>query len=236
MDKTAILNSVKKLKEITKKRKFNQTFDICVTLKELNLKSQDDKVDIFFQLPHSKGKKPKICALVGPELETKAKVFDKVIPQSDFPIYSKDPKKLKKLAQEHDYFIAQANLMGDIATHFGKVLGPKGKMPNPKAGCIVPPVIPDLKPIAEKLSKTIRLTTKDQLMVKAGVASEEMKEEEVIDNILAAYNNLLHALPREKQNIKSIYLKLTMGPAIQITDKGPVLKDETKDTKESKGS
>ena len=233
MEKQSILNSIKKVREISKKRKFPQTFDFCVSLQGLNPKSQDDKVDVFIQLPFSKGKTPKICALVGPELETKAKVFNKVILQSQFKEFSRNKKELKKLASEYDYFVAQANLMGDIATHFGKVLGPQGKMPNPKAGCIVPPVIPTLEPIKLKLEKTIRLATKNQTIVRSGIALENMKDEEIQKNIEASYSNLIHELPREKENIKHVYLKLTMGPSVEITDKGPIIKNETTNTKKT---
>ncbi len=229
MDKKAILESIKKLREISKKRNFNQSIDLIVNLKQLDPKNADQKVDLFLQLPKEKPKKPKVCAFVDKELETKAKIFDKVILKDDFQKYSKDKKATKKLASEFDYFVAQANLMGEIATNFGKVLGPKGKMPNPKAGCIVPPVIPTLEPIKKKIESTVRFVTKDQLVVKSSMGSEEMPEEDLVENINFAYNTLLHALPREKENIKSVFIKFTMSPSIEITDKGPVLHSKIKE-------
>lgn len=231
MNQKTILESISKAREISKKRKFPQSFDLIINLTQLDPKDQAQKVDAFIHLPHQKGKIPKICALVGTELESKAKVFDKVITKEDFQLYQKDIKKVKKLVREYDYFIAQANLMSEIASTFGKGLGTVGKMPNPKAGCIIPPVIPDLKPVKENLSKTIRFITKEQLIVKSMIGNEKMKDEEIADNISAAYNSLIHVLPKEENNIRSVYIKLTMGPAIEITDKGPVLHKKLKEDK-----
>jgi len=223
MNKKAILDSVKKLRELSKQRKFKQTVDVSMNLTHLDLKKNpDQKIDIFTQLPHPKGKKPKICALVGKDLATKAKVFDKVILSEEFAAITSDKKALKKLAREYDYFVAQANLMADIGAKFGRVLAPIGKMPNPKAGCIVPPTA-DLEPLAKKLENTIRLITKDQLSIKAIAGSEDMSDEDITDNILAAYHAVAHELPNEKANFKSMFIKFTMSKPVEVTEKGPVI-------------
>lgn len=224
MDKNNIIDSIKKLREISPKRNFSQTLDISVNLAKLDLKNPEQKIDIFVQLPHKLPKEPKICAFVGKELSTKAKAFDKFIMQEDFVKYSKDKKELKKLAREYDYFVAQANLMAEVGSVFGKVLAPIGKMPNPKAGCIVPPTA-DLEPLAKRLKSTVRLITKEQLVVKAVAGTENMSDDILADNIFAVYNALIHKFPQgEKVNMKSFLIKFTMGPSIQITDKGPTVK------------
>ena len=228
MNQKAILDSVKKLREISKERKFKQTIDIAMNLTQLDLKKNpDQKIDLFLQLPHSKGRKTKICALIGKDLETKAEVFDKVILSYDFAAATSDKKALKKLAREYDYFVAQANLMGDIGTKFGKVLAPLGKMPHPKAGCIVPPTA-DLEPVAKKLATTIRLIMKDKMCIKAMAGSEEMSDEDIADNIFAVYNAVAHELPNEKANFKSMIIKFTMGEPIEVTSKGPVIHSKIK--------
>jgi len=234
MNKKAIIDSIKKVREVSPKRKFPQTFDLIINLQNIDVKNPDQKVDLFVQLHYPKGKKPKVCALVGPEMETKAKpLFDQVILKEEFSTYGKNKKAAKKLASSYDYFIAQANLMAEIATAFGKVFGPKGKMPNPKAGCVVPPTI-DLKPIANRLEFTARATTKEEPIVKTAVGTENMKDEEIADNAFTVFNAVLHAVPNEIHNIKSMFLKLSMGPVIQITNKGPVFKENPKKPKEVK--
>ena len=227
MDKKSILDSVKKVREISGKKKFDQTFDISINLVGLNVKKADDKVDLFVQLPGGKGKEAKICAFVGSELGTKAKIFNKVILQEEFSLYKKDKKKLKKLAREFDFFVAQANLMAEVASIFGRVLGPLGKMPNPKSGCVVTPIA-DLDPLKKKLDDTVHLETKNQIVVKAVAGLESMKDESVTDNILSVYNSVMHSLPQEKNNIKSMFLKLTMGPSVEVTANGPVIHEKKK--------
>lgn len=222
MEKKQILDSVKKLREISKQRKFSQTIDVQINIQKIDIKNPDNKIDLFLQLPHGKGKAPKVCALVGKELATKAKIFDKVITHDQFATFTKDKKALKKLAREYDYFVAQANLMAEIGKEFGKFLAPLGKMPNPKAGCIVPPVA-DLEPIKERLQKTVHVQTKDQPSMKSIAGIESMKDEELADNIASVYNAVVHEVPNEKVNIKSVIIKFTMSKPVQITSKGPVL-------------
>ena len=106
--------------------------------------------------------------------------------------------------------------MKDVAKVFGRVLGPRGKMPNPKAGCVVPPNM-NLEAINAKLQKTVRIQCKNNSpTVMTYVGTEDLEEEKVIDNIQTIYNALIHVLPNEENNVKSAYLKLTMGKPIKI--------------------
>ena len=214
MDKKQALQAVHYLQEHSPKRGFKQNYDLLITLKQLNIKKDTDKVLIFTALPHPKGKKAKIGAFVGQELVTSAKAnCDKVITLEEFKTY--DKKTIKKLARDIDYFIAQATLMPQVAAAFGKVLGPLGKMPNPKAGCVVPPTA-DLKQIVQKLQNTIRLETKTDTVIRTVIGTQESKDEDLAENIIHTYNTVMHALPQEKNNIKRVYLKLTMSPAVDV--------------------
>lgn len=216
MEKQAILKVIKELKENSKKRKFSQTYDLIIVLKGLNLKKPEDQVEFFQALKHDNGKKPKICALVGAELASKAKdVCDVVVKDDDFPKYQKDKKAAKKLANECDWFIAQANLMPQVAAAFGRVLGPKGKMPNPKAGCVVPPNA-NLAPLCERLRKTVKVAAKTVPMIQCAVGKEDMKDEDITDNIWTIYDGLVHHLAAGIDNIRSIMLKLTMGKPVKM--------------------
>ncbi len=234
MKKDELLKALKTVKGNSPKRKFKQTYDLIINLKNLDIKKTNNQIDTFVQLHHDRGKKVKICALVGPELKTSAKEpCDMVVALDEFDKYTKDKKLTKKLAQDYDFFIAQANIMPKIAAAFGKVLGPKGKMPNPKAGCIVPPNA-NLVPLVEKLQHTVRVSVKIAPLFQCRIGNEETDDEKLIDNAMIIYNALAHALPNEQNNIKSVYLKLTMGPSIKIgaESKGEVKAPETK--KESK--
>ncbi|MDP2909396.1 MAG: 50S ribosomal protein L1 [Nanoarchaeota archaeon] len=217
MNKEDILNAIKKARESSKKRKFSQTFDLVINLCNLNLKIPEENINTFIILPQGKGKKSKICALVDKELATQAKsVCDKTITKDEFPHYT-EKKVLRKLANEYDYFLAQANLMVDVAKFFGKVFGPRGKMPSPKAGCIVPPNM-DLKMVYNKLQKTVRLQTKNEQAVKCPIGTEDMADEQLQENISTVYNSVVGMLPKDVQNIKNMMLKLTMGSPVLVKE------------------
>jgi len=215
VDKQKIIEAIKKAKE-GKKRNFKQSIDFSIVLKDVNLDSPEERIEEFFVLPKGLNKKKKICALVDKELLTQAKeVFDKVIAKDDFSKYAGNKRKLKKLARAYDYFVAQATIMTDVASTFGKAFGPKGKMPNPKAGCIVPPKA-DLKSLNERLQKTVRIKAKKQPVISVMVGTEDMPEEDVAENINAVYEFVKRKLPRGDQQIKKAYVKLTMGKPVLI--------------------
>ena len=216
MHKQEALEALKKAKTESKKRNFNQGVDLIINLKGIDLKKTENQIDIFVQLHYPPGKKIKICALVGAELMDEAnKTVDKTILSDDFDAYAQNKKLAKKLAREYDYFIGQANIMPKIASVFGKTLGTKGKMPNPKAGCIVPPKT-NLNPLVEKLQKLVRASARTAPVIHTGIGKEDMDEEQVFDNILTVYNAVVAKLPNGEHNIKSVYIKLTMGKAIKV--------------------
>ncbi len=217
MDKKEALETIQEIRKNSEKRNFKQTFDLIINFKGLDLKKPEHNINTFLRLPYSKGRENKVGIFIGKELLNKSKgVCDEIVHESDLAVLAKDKKKLKKLAKKLDYFIAQADIMPKIAMAVGKVLGPMGKMPNPKAGCIVQPTIPDLKPVCAALRNTIRLQTKNEPCIKVPVGKEDSKDEEVAENVMAVYNNIVHLLPQEKHSIKNIFIKLTMGKSFLV--------------------
>jgi len=216
MDKNSLKEAVKKLKESSKKRKFTQKVDLIVNLKGLDLKKPEEQVELYVVLSHDFGRKMKVCALVGPELKEEAeKNTDKMIFVDDFVQYQQNKKLAKQLAEEFDFFIAQANIMPKVAAAFGRVLGSRGKMPNPKAGCVVPPKTA-LRPLYERLQMTSIVRAKVQPVVKCTVGAEGQNEEDIISNVTTIYNALIHKLPQEENNVKNVLLKLTMGKPVEV--------------------
>ena len=213
MENTKILEALKKARE-SKKRNFSQSIDFSILLKEFDLKNPENKVDEFLALPVQNGKKVRICGLVDKDLVTQShEVFDATVSKPEFPEWMNRKKEIRKLARDCDYFVAQATIMTDIASVFGKILGPKGKMPSPKAGCIVPPKI-DLKIIRHKLDNTVHIQTKKQPVVSVMVGKESLSDEEIIKNINAVYALVVSKLPRGEQQIKKTYVKTSMGEPV----------------------
>ncbi|MFC1648495.1 50S ribosomal protein L1 [Nanoarchaeota archaeon] len=213
MDKKVLLEAVKKAKAESSKRNFNQTVEMIISLKDMDMNKPEQQLDFFITTSKSLGIKRSVCALVGPELKDEAKkVCDHVVNQSDFGKL-KGPD-VKKLAKKHDFFIAQANIMPQVATVFGRFLGPRGKMPNPKAGSIVGPKAP-LKPVYEKLQNTIRVSAKKSPVVQVIVGKEDMSDAELAQTAWFIYDQVIHKLPKEHNNVRDVYLKLTMGKSVK---------------------
>lgn len=211
MKKEEIQKAIEELKK-GKKRNFSQSYDLIINLKGINIKS--DPVDFFTNIPNPGSRKSKIAAFVALELVEQAKKHcDLVITEADFPKY--DAKALKKLAREYDYFIAQANLMPKVAQVFGRALGPKGKMPNPKQGCVVPPNA-NLGPLTERLHSAVRLSAKKGTNLQCLVGKDNQSDEQIIENVITVYNSALKQLPQEKNNIKNVQLKLTMSKPVKL--------------------
>lgn len=209
-----IQKAIQTIRKDSKKRNFPQTVELILGLQNLDLKKPDHQVEFFTTLSKSP-KKRRICAFVGPELKDEAeKVCDLIITADDFPKYS-DKKKAKALAVGYDFFIAQANIMAKVATAFGRTLGPRGKMPNPKAGCVVPPKA-NLQPLYDKLQRTIKVSAKTQLQLQLSVANEDMEDKDIVENIAHVYKQLTHHLPTHENNIKTAYIKFTMSKPVRV--------------------
>jgi len=219
MNKEQFKKAIELVKNNSPKRNFKQSYDLIINLQDLDLKKPDQQVNTWATTRYGKGKPVKTCALVGPELADQAKEnCDTVVMHADFPKYAESKILSKKLAKEHEFFIAQANIMPDVAKTFGRTLGSRGKMPNPKLGCVVPPNA-NLKPLVEKLQRTVPLVAKTELSIKCPAGTQDMPDEQVLDNIQAIYNTLIGVLPGEERNIRNIQLKFTMGPPATITQK-----------------
>jgi|TARA_Y100000031_G_C8237383_1_gene393992 large subunit ribosomal protein L1 len=233
MDKTLIEKTLKQVKANSPKKNFKQSIDLIINLKGMDLKKAEQQINMFVTLHNDIGRDVSVCALVGPELEKSAKeVCNEVILAENF-VKFKGKKELKQLAGKYDFFISQANIMAKVATTFGRFLGPKGKMPNPKIGSVLPPNA-NIRPLIEKLKKTATVATKNEPVIKCLVGKEDFDDNIVIDNILTIYNSVLQKLPGESQNIKSVMLKLTMGPAFKVGEEVKELVKEEKSKKESK--
>ncbi len=199
----------KALEELRKneKRKFDQSVDLIINLQKYDLKK--NPLNIFVTIPH-KVKEKRICAF----LENKNKNVDTVT-REEFKSYT-GKKELKNLVNHYDFFIAQASVMPSVATTFGRVLGPLGKMPSPQLGVIFDASDKNVADIKEKINNSLRLRTKDA-SIKVLIGKESMKDEDIIENVMVVYNAAVKTLLKEKDNIKNVELKFTMTKPVKIS-------------------
>jgi large subunit ribosomal protein L1 len=184
----------------TDKKKFDQSVDLIINLQKFDVKRE--QLNLFVSVPH-KTKDKKICGF----LEIKNDNVDTIM-KSEFKKYS-DKKELKKLISKYDFFIAQASLMPVVATTFGRVLGPAGKMPSPQLGILMNVDDKAINELKNKINSSLKIKTKEA-SIKVPVGKQSMKDEEIIENVLAVYNTVLKALPKGNDNLKNIELKFTM--------------------------
>jgi len=197
-----LLESIKKVRE-SKKRNFNQIFDLIINLKEIDLKKTENKIDEHFTLPKGTGKVGSITLF-----SDSAKKIEgcKIIKGTEIEGLGK--KDLKKVIKETDFFLSEPKLMSVVGKHLGKFLAPRGMMPKPVAG--------DINKIIESTKKGIRIRLDKQPIIHTIVGSEKMDDKEVEENIKTLLVHLEKKLPRGKNNIKSVYLKTTMGHPVKI--------------------
>jgi large subunit ribosomal protein L1 len=207
------VEAVQKAIEESKKleRKFKQSVDVVINLKNIDMNDAKNRIEDEVMLPHGRGIEAKLALFASGDLALKSKTHvDLLIKPEEIEELAKDKKKFKKIADEYDFFIAEAPLMPTIGKTLGIILGPRGKMPKP-----VPPTI-DIANMAKSMRKTVKIRSKTTKTIHATVGREEMNAQHIADNIDAILKRLEGKLERGKLNIGSVYVKTSMGPPMRI--------------------
>lgn len=205
-----IISALKEAKEKATKRKFIQSVDLAVNLKSVDLKNPENRFRQEVLLTHGKGRPARI-GVIGSHLASGAKGYaDMTITESELDAIEKDKKIAKKLVETTDFFVSEPQLMARLGKSMGKIMGPRGKMPKPLPGNVDP------KPMIGRLKNTVTLSLSQSPVVHCCVGSEVMEDKQIEDNVNAVLHALEQKLPQGRQNIRSMYLKLTMGPSIKV--------------------
>ena len=199
-------------KSITKK-KFAQSIDLVVRLREVDLKKPENRINETIALPNPPEKGLKVCVIASGDLATRAKSAgaDMLIGRQELDDISKDKKAARKLAQEYDFFIAEAPLMPLVGRALGSFLGPRGKMPTP-----VPPNAP-IEQIVANHRKMVRVRMREQPVLQCRVGTETMADEKLAENIQAVVSRIEQKLERGFKNIGEILVKGTMSKPVKIS-------------------
>ncbi len=206
-----IVEAVKEAIENSRERKFRESVDLAINLKDVDLSIPKNRINEEIILPNGRGKDVKIAIFASGETALKGKeCADLIIPPEEIDKLGEDKRKARKLANQYDFFLAEAPLMARIGKVLGIILGPRGKMPKP-----LPPGR-DPCPFVNNLKKTVRARSKDRRTFHVPVGTKDMSPEEIAANIEEVLNRIEHKLERGVQNIDSVYVKTTMGSAIKI--------------------
>jgi large subunit ribosomal protein L1 len=212
LDKNTLLGAVKEAKANSGEKKFTQSIELILDIKEIDMKSPEGKIQQVVDLPHITGKPNKIVVFATGELALKAKQanVNKVLERADLEALAGKKKELRKLASTYDVFLSEAPLMPLVGRLLGPVLGPRGKLPVP-----VPPNA-DIAPLITKHHKTIVVRMRNQPIIQCAVGTADMTEEDIVDNIQAVLRMLEGKLKRGLKNVKYAFIKTSMGTPVKI--------------------
>ncbi|MGC8565317.1 MAG: 50S ribosomal protein L1 [Thermoplasmata archaeon] len=210
MDKD-IYEAVKKALDESKKRNFKESVDLAFNLKYVDLSDPKKRINEEILLPHGRGRPIKVVVFASGDTALKAKnVADLVITPEELDKLAEDKRRAKKLANQYDFFLAEAGLMTKIGKLLGVVLGPRGKMPKP-----IPPGS-DPANIIQSLKRTVRARSKERRTFHVPVGTRDMKPEDIAENIEEVLKKITGKLEKGAGNIDSVYVKTTMGPSYKL--------------------
>jgi len=202
-----IIEKLKEAKENSKERKFKQTWDLIINLRNIDLNKPENRFSGNVFLPNEIGKEIKVCVITDTMAKKAEELGTKVIKKDDIKKMKK--RELKSLASQYDYFLGEVSLMPLIGKIMGPLLGPRGKMPKP-----VPPNA-DLKKLIESGKRSFNVNVKSPI-IQGAVGTEDMEFEKVKENIKTVLEFVLKNLPKGEKQIKNVLVKLTMGKPTKI--------------------
>ncbi|MEM2873202.1 MAG: 50S ribosomal protein L1 [Nitrososphaerales archaeon] len=207
-----LVEIVKKARESAKKRNFSQSFELILSLQDIDFKKKEFSINEVVFLPYAFTNPSPICVFASGDMALRARNsgVDRVIEPEELDKLMTSKREARKIAQNYTFFLAEAPLMPRIGKIFGPYLGPKGKMPSP-----LPPNAPIENIIARYRSAT-RVRTKNQLTISCKIGDEGMSDDKIAENSQAVISAIEKKLPLGSKNIKNIIVKLTMSPVVKV--------------------
>ena len=198
------------VKEITY-TKFDASFDIDVRL-GVDPRKADQMVRGVVSLPNGTGKEVRVLVLCSPDAEAAAKEAG-----ADYVGLDEYIEKIKGGWTDVDVIITQPAIMGKIGA-LGRILGPRGLMPNPKSGTVTMDVA---KAVKEVKQGKIDFKVDKNGIVHASIGKASFSADKMVENAKEFINTLIKLKPATAKGtyIKSIYLSSTMSPGIKVDTK-----------------
>ena len=206
------VDALKKLQEISKATsKFNETVECHMRL-GIDVRQADQQIRSTVVLPAGLGKTVRVCVIA-----KGAKATEATEAGADFAGAEEILDKIAGGWFEFDTLIATPDCMGMLGK-LGRVLGPKGLMPNPKTGTVTMDVA---KAVKDAKAGKVEFRADKQGMIHCPIGKVEFAADDLIKNYATLADAILRAKPATAKGtfVKSIYLATTMGPGIKLDPK-----------------
>ncbi len=206
------VDALKKLQEISKATsKFNETVECHMRL-GIDVRQADQQIRSTVVLPAGLGKTVRVCVIA-----KGAKATEATEAGADFAGAEEILDKIAGGWFEFDTLIATPDCMGMLGK-LGRVLGPKGLMPNPKTGTVTMDVA---KAVKDAKAGKVEFRADKQGMIHCPIGKVEFAADDLIKNYATLADAILRAKPAAAKGtfVKSIYLATTMGPGIKLDPK-----------------
>jgi len=212
VEKSVLIDALKKAKEQAPERKFTESVDMTINLKNIDMSQPKNRIDETILLPNGNGRVVKIAVLGSGDIVTQAREsgVELIMGPEEIERLEGAPREARKVASEHQFFLAETQVMSLVGRWLGPRLGPRGRMPQP-----IPAGV-DIRPIVERLRKSVKVRTKDKMSFSLKVGTTSMSEEEVAENIDAILKRILGKLEMGDFQVRSVYVKTTMGPSVKV--------------------
>ncbi len=206
MEPDDIVESVEKVL-CAPERKFVESVDLCINLKNVDLKQPKNRIDLDVNLPNS-FRELQIGVFASGEIALKAKEAGAGVVDPD-ELKKMDKKRARMLVNKYDLFAADVAFMALVGKSLGTILGPRGKMPTP-----IPPGA-EPEQILSRLKRLEKIKSKVATFWVC-IGRKDMSAKDIAENAAAVINAVESHLERGIQNIGSIYMKTTMGPSVKV--------------------
>ena len=188
--------------------KFDASFDIDVRL-GVDPRKANQMVRGIVTLPHGTGKVVRVLVLCTPDKEEEARVAG-----ADHVGLDEYVEKIKKGWTDVDVIITMPSVMPKIGA-LGKILGPRGLMPNPKAGTVTMEIG---KAVADVKAGKIDFKVDKYGIIHAGIGKANFASEKLVENVKEMMSTIIKLKPTAAKGtyVKSIFLSSTMSPGVQV--------------------